>query len=84
VASTEERARRTVDALVAMIAEDAPLDDQFKAIIRTTSLQRDVVDAAVAICDNGSDTGHERDVLRRVRSVLVLARRSLLRHISPN
>jgi hypothetical protein len=83
VANMDERARQTVDALVELIDGDAPLDEQFKMIIRTTSLRRDVVDAAVRLCEDGR-AAHERDMLRRVRSVLVLARRSLLRHVSPN
>jgi hypothetical protein len=83
VPSIDERARQTVDALVAMVHDDEPLDEQFKTIIRTTSLRRDVVDVAVRLCENGA-AGHDREVLRRVRSVLVLARRSLLRQVSPN
>ena len=80
--SLDERARKTVESLVVIVLRDAPLDEAFKSIIRTTSLRRDVVDAAVRICE--TDETHDGDVLRRVRHILVLAKRSLLRQVSPN
>jgi hypothetical protein len=80
--SLDDRARTTVESLVVIVLREAPLDEAFKSIIRTTSMRRDVVDAAVRLCE--TDETHDGQILRRVRHILVLAKRSLFRHMSMN
>jgi hypothetical protein len=68
-------ARHTVEGVMEIVALDGTIHEAFRSILHTTRLRRDVLDAAIDLCDEDPEwTGPE---FARTRSLLALAHRAL-------
>jgi hypothetical protein len=73
--ATSKAARRTVERVMEIVAIDGTIHEAFRSILSTTHLRREVLDAAIDLCDESPEwDGPE---FERTRNLLVLANRSL-------
>jgi hypothetical protein len=68
-------ARQTVERVMEIVAVDGTIHEAFRSILRTTQLRREVLDAAIDLCDENPEW--DGPAFERARGWLLLANRAL-------